>query len=195
MMSELTRTAYSARLEIPFSSLFNEGRGLGLVSPFVHTWEAVDGTSVLVRPIAPDDFERERDFVESLSPRTAYQRLMSPRKPMDDELKRWTDIDRTREGALVATVSDGAEEQLIGVVRYVMESPASDAEFAIVISDAWQGKGLGAHLVSALIDLARRSGVRRIFGTTLSENKAMLQLGRRLGFKLSREPGAAIVTT
>ncbi|OUM03854.1 hypothetical protein A8M77_04740 [Variovorax sp. JS1663] len=160
----------------------------------VHTWEARNGTSVLVRPIEPGDFERERDFVNGLSPQTGYQRLMNPRKPSTAELERWTRVDRAHEGVLVATVSEGGPEQQIGVARYAMESEDGEAEFAIVIADAWQGTGVGHHLLASLIELARQSGVRRVFGTTLSENRAMLGLARRLGFRQSRVPGAAIYT-
>jgi RimJ/RimL family protein N-acetyltransferase len=160
----------------------------------VGIWKAKHDTSVIVRPIEPGDFERERRFVDGLSPRAGYQRLMSPRKPSDAELRRWTDIDPTREGALVAIASSDGEARQIGVARYAMESQAAEAEFAIVLSDDWQGRGLGAYLLSCLIELARRSGVRRLFGTTLSENQGMLALARRLGFKMSRERGSAFVT-
>ena len=166
----------------------------GLPDAGFHTWEARDGTPVLVRPIEPSDLELEREFVDRLSPQTGYQRLLNPRKPSTDELQRWTRIDRAREGALIATASLGGRLQQIGVARYVMEAADGDAEFAIVIADAWQGTGLGAHLLSALIELARESGVRRLSGTTLSENKAMLGLARRLGFKRSRQAGAAMYT-
>jgi len=156
------------------------------------SWGA--GAPIHLRPIEPDDFEREREFVEGLSPRTSYQRLMSPRKPTTDELFRWTHIDRSREGAVVATVIvDGCERQ-IGVARYVMEGAHGEAEFAIVVADEWQGQGLGAQLLSALIELAKQSGVRRLFGNTLSENRAMRSLGSRFGFRQSRQPGEAIVT-
>jgi len=159
-----------------------------------HTWEARDGTPVLVRPIEPGDFELEREFVDGLSRQTGYQRLMNPRKPSTAELQRWTRIDRAREGALIATVThDGAERQ-IGVARYVMEAGDDEAEFAIAIADAWQGTGVGRHLLTSLIELARESGVRRVFGTTFSENLAMLGLARRLGFRRSLMPGAAIYT-
>lgn len=152
-------------------------------------------SSVLVRPIEPGDFERERRFLDGVSPQTGYQRLMSPRTPSDDEVRRWTNIDPAREGALVAIVSSAGEERMIGVARYAMEEGAEDeAEFAIIISDDWHGRGLGRRLLSALIDLARQSGVRRLVGTTLSENKAMLALARRLGFSLSRERGSAFIT-
>jgi len=151
--------------------------------------------SVLVRPIEPGDFERERRFVDGVSPRTGYQRLMSPRRPSDDEVRRWTNIDPAREGALVAIVSSAGEERMIGVARYAMDEGADEAEFAIVLSDDWQGMGLGRRLLSELMEVARHSGVRRLFGTTFSENKAMLALARRLGFTMSREQGAAIDTT
>ena len=157
-------------------------------------WKAKDGTCVRVRPIEPGDLELERRFVDDLSPQAGYQRLMSSRRPSDEELRRWTHIDPSREGALVAIVSSAGAERLIGVVRYAMDKGTDAAEFAIVISDDWHGKGLGGKLLSALIDLARQSGVRRVFGTTLSENNAMLCLSRRLGFKLSREQGSAFVT-
>jgi len=159
-----------------------------------HVWIAEDGTLVLLRPIEPSDFEIERDFVGRLSRHAAYQRLMSARTPTHAELRRWTHIDREREGAVIATVFVDGREQQIGVARYAMDGGNAGAEFAIVLSDTWQGKGLGAQLLSRLIDLARQSGVRQLFGSTLSENSAMLALGRRLGFKLSRVAGAAIIT-
>ena len=129
-----------------------------------------------------------------LSRDTSYQRLMSARTPTEAELRRWTDIDREREGAMIATVFVGGREKQIGVARYVIESGDDRAEFAIVLNDAWQGSGLGRQLMSALIDLARHSGIRQLFGTTFSENAAMLALARRLGFKPSRVPGAGFLT-
>ena len=160
----------------------------------MHTWTGADGTSVVVRPIEPDDFEREREFVAGLSRHTRYQRLMSARTPQVAELQRWTRIDPEREGALIATVNSDGRERQIGVARYAMDDVDDEADFAIVIGDAWQGKGLGPHLLSALIDRARRSGLRRLYGTTFSENNAMRSLARRLGFKLSLEPGTAFLT-
>jgi acetyltransferase len=206
----------TALLHKPQASLAGRGDGMALglaVATFVsppgislpprpsrpperpmHTWAAADGTSVLVRPIEPDDFELEREFVAGLSRRTRYQRLMSARTPQVAELHRWTRIDAEREGALIATVDSDGHERQIGVARYAMDDVEDEAEFAIVIDDAWQGRGLGAHLLSALIDLARRSGLRRVYGTTFSENKAMLGLARHLGFRLSLEPGAGFLT-
>jgi len=164
-------------------------------APAYRRWcEAKDGTEVLLRPIGPGDFQRESDFVNGLSRSTSYLRLMSGRHPSADEVRRWTEIDWRHEGALIATVRiDGVERQ-IGVARYVAQPGESEAEIAIVISDAWQGKGLGIPLLASLIELARQAGMTRLFGSTLSENDAMIALARRVGFRLFRQRGAAFLT-
>jgi RimJ/RimL family protein N-acetyltransferase len=172
----------------------NTAANASRISPCQHVWFARDGSPVLFRAIEPSDLELEREFVGSLSRHTSYQRLMSGRTPTAAELQRWTDIDREREGAIIATTSIAGRERQVGVARYAMDSGEDEAEFAIVLGDAWQGRGLGTHLLSSLIDSARLAGVRRLFGTTLSGNAAMLKLGRRLAFKLSRVAGAGYIT-
>lgn len=160
-----------------------------------HVREARDGTPVLLRAVERSDLDIERDLVNRLSSRSRYMRLMSARKPTEDEMMRWTRIDRSREGAVMATIRADGRERLIGVARYAMNDGETDVvECAIVIDDAWQRQGLGRALMSSLIDLAGRSGMRRMVGTMLSENAAMTGLARSLGFSLSREPGAAFVT-
>ncbi len=159
------------------------------------SWTAPDGRPVTIRPIRAADFELERAFVDGLSPATGYQRLMSTRRPSDEEVRHFTDIDPKRELALIAvTVADGKERQ-VGVARYVKDEHTPDeAEFAIVLSDAWQRCGLGAKLLASLIDAARRNGVRRLVATTLSANSGMLALARRMGFRLALNPTSAAIT-
>ncbi|GAA4359660.1 hypothetical protein GCM10023165_56010 [Variovorax defluvii] len=160
----------------------------------LRTWEARTGHVVRVRPITSADFELERDFVHGLSRKAGYQRLMNPRTPSLDELRRWTDIDPAREDALIATTLTNGAERQIGVARYALEAGDGDADFAIVVADAWQGNGVGRQLLACLIERARDAGVRRLVGTTLSENRGMLALAQSLGFKRARMPGAAIYT-
>ena len=160
----------------------------------VETWSAADGTLVTIRPISAADLSLEREFVDGLSSATGYQRLMSARRPSLDELKRWTDIDPEHECALIATTGIGAAVRQIAVARYVRESSGRGAEFAVVIGDDWQGRGLGTQLLSALVRHAKRQGVRRLFSTTLSTNTAMLALARRLGFRSAADPRSATIT-
>lgn len=113
-------------------------QALHFASPTSHAWIARDGAVVAIRPIRQADFDLEEEFVHGLSASTGYQRLMSARKPSQEELRRWTDIDHDREMALVATVTVGGRERQIGVARYVVESSPREAEAAIVLSDEWQ---------------------------------------------------------
>lgn len=149
---------------------------------------------IRLRPIRAEDFALEKAFVDELSPATGYQRFMSTRRLSTDEIRRLTDIDREREAALIATTTVDGRERQIGVARYVKVSE-SEAEFAIVLADAWQRRGLGAKLLATLISTARYRGVRRLVGTTFSENSGMLALARRLDFTLARHPDTATVTT
>jgi acetyltransferase len=146
------------------------------------TWTAPDGTQVTLRPIELGDLALEQAFVTGLSAATGYKRLLSTRRPSHEEIKRFTDIDPEREYAVIATIIHNGAERQIGVARYVMLDRSDEAEFAIVLSDDWQGRGLGRALLSSLIAEAKRRGVLRLVGMTMSENDGMLALARRLGF-------------
>lgn len=145
-----------------------------------------DPELVTIRPIRPDDRERERRFLANLSRESLYQRLLGARnKLLPGELDRLVDFDRSREAALIATIrSQGAEEQL-GVTRYVRIDGGAQAEFAIVVTDAWQRHGLGERLLRCLIATARVQGIETLVGMTFATNKPMLDLARKLGFGVS----------
>ena len=163
--------------------------------PKPETWTAPSGATVTIRPIRAADFELEKAFVSGLSPATGYQRLMSARRPSDDELRRFTDIDYEHELALIATVIMDGKERQVGVARYVKdERSPGEAEFAIVLADDWQRGGLGTKLLGSLVDAARIRGVHRLVATTQSTNSGMLALARRLGFRLAPNPASAAIT-
>ena len=165
--------------------------GVGAVS--AELWSPLNGPPVTIRPIVAEDLARMRSFVQRLSAETGFQRLMSPRKPTEEELRRWTFVDGVREVALVATVREDTGERLAGVVRYVREdaNANAEAEFAMVLADDWQRRGLGKELLRRLIACARQQGVMRLVGMTLSTNLAMRSLAKRLGFRSRRSPESA----
>jgi acetyltransferase len=163
-------------------------------APVEQPWYGSGDAKLAIRQIRAADYPPMQAFVRTLSRETAYKRLMSTRTPSDDELRRWTDIDPSRECAWVALGSTPEGEQLVGVARYAMESP-DQADFAIVLADAWQGRGLGRELLTRLVTTARERGVRTLSGTTLSENLGMQSLARRVGFRARRTAGAAFYTT
>ncbi len=156
------------------------------------TWAAADGTVVTIRPIRREDLVLEQEFVSALSASSGYRRL-STRRPSLEELRRFTDVDNEREVALIATILLEGRERQIGVARYVKESPP-DAEFAIVLSDDWQARGLGTRLLTSLLAAAKAHDVRRLVGTTQADNGGMLALARKLGFKAESDPRLAMIT-
>jgi acetyltransferase len=149
---------------------------------------------VQIRPIQCGDLELERRFVEGLSARTGYLRLLSGRQPTLAELERWTDIDPAREIAIIAVAAEGGTEQQLGVARCVLDDDEPTRwDFAIVVGDAWQAKGLGETLLRRLVRCADEAGVPALSSIVLAENRRMLTLAHRLGFTVRREPGGATV--
>lgn len=100
-------------------------------------------------------------------------------------------VDFSRDMALAATAMlDG--ETLLGVARYVRDRDNHAAEFALVVADSWQGRGIGARLMAKLIEAARGRGVKRLYGDILATNRPMLALARKLGFELGRHEDPTI---
>jgi acetyltransferase len=77
--------------------------------------------------------------------------------------------------------ADGAEQQ-IAVARYITLPDEETCEFAIVVSDEWQGKGIARQLFRHLIEVARQRRLKVMTGITLRENSRMIDLSRSLGF-------------
>jgi acetyltransferase len=154
-----------------------------------------DGFGLRIRPISPLDRRRHWRFLCSLSLQTRYQRLLSARGLLPGELQRMVEIDYLREMALVAVADFDGEERELGVARYVREDAddpgaalATAAEFAIVVADDWQRRGIGALLLHRLRQVAEDAGIRQLAGLTLATNTRMIKLARRMGFEISREP-------
>jgi acetyltransferase len=147
---------------------------------------------IRIRPIRPSDLELERRFVYGLSARSRYLRLLSGRQLQPGELERWANIDPSREIALVALVGEGDDEEEVGLAQCVVDDAAAGRwDFAIVVADAWQGRGVGRALLLRLAEAARDAGVRTLSGITLAENHGMVMLARKLGYVVRREDGDA----
>jgi len=145
--------------------------------------------TVLLRPIRPEDAQAESRFVSRLSPETMYLRFHAPlRELTTDRLIRFTQIDYDREIAFVAVDATGGEEEIRGVARYTRMPDGFSCEFGIVIEDAWQGRGLGHALMTALEETARSRGLTEIIGYVLKDNPGMSKLMRGRGYIASSMP-------
>ena len=155
-------------------------------SDLTESFEPVIGTAVTLRPLRREDRDIESAFVQGLAAETRYNRLLGGAIVITPEyIERLVNVDYSRDMALAATAMLD-EETLIGVARYVRDKQGDAAEFAIVISDAWQARGVGRRVMEKLIQIARNRGVRRLYGDVLATNRGMLDFVRRLGFDLDR---------
>jgi acetyltransferase len=159
---------------------------------YVETWTLRDGAPATVRPILPEDEPLLVQFHGTLSDRSVYLRYFGPmtlaRRTEHERLTRMCFIDYDREMALVVERDDpetGARA-IIGVGRLIKLAGRNEAEWAILVSDAYQGQGIGSELLRRLIVVARDEHLSRISAEILPENRGMLRVAETLGFHVRR---------
>src|SRR5512146_176137 len=149
----------------------------------ISQWQLADGTDITIRPIRPEDADIEIRFVHDLSEESKYFRFMNSMQELTENMQlRFTQIDYSREMALVAVTEEQGREVELGVTRYAINPDGDTCEFALVVADNMQGKGLGQKLMVSLMEAARANGLSVIEGEVLSNNHNMLKLMTRLGF-------------
>ena len=162
------------------------------------TWTLADGERLTLRHIAPTDAAREQAFVHGLSPESSYLRFHGTIKDLSKkDLEKFTNPDSRNAVALIVLCSGETGEEEIGVARYVIDPDGANCEFAIVVADTWQKRGIGTRLMNALIKHLQASGVKRISGSVLKRNSAMLNFIKRLGFAetdIPDDPSILLVT-
>ena len=145
-----------------------------------------DGTAVAIRSIRPDDEPAMVHFHESLSDQSVYLRYFHPLKlgvrVAHERLERICHVDPAHEMVLVAERAGPTGGDIVAVGRLTRQQAGRDAEFAIVVSDAAQGQGLGTEMLTRLVAGGRQAGLARITGEILPENRAMQAVCERIGF-------------
>lgn len=130
-----------------------------------------DGTPVELLAMDPSDEPRLLRFHGTLSADTTYLRYFSPHPTLSpDELHRFTHVDHRDREAVVAL----ADDEIVGVARFDRIDNGPEAEVAFVVSDPWQGRGLGTALFQHLVGRAVAAGVERFTAETLPRNRRML---------------------
>jgi len=160
---------------------------------YIGPWKMRRGPEVMIRPIRPEDEPLMVKFHRTLSERSVYLRYFIPLK-LDqriahERLSRLCFVDYDRDIALVAEHHDAAgERHILGVGRLTKLHGANEAEFALLISDQWQGKGLGTELLRRLVKIASDEELDHLTGTVLADNHEMQHVARKMGFTLRRYP-------
>jgi len=163
-----------------------------VISPYPDEYESQavtkSGMSIFIRPIKPEDAALLQELWSTLSPRTLYYRFTRHKMELTpDLLTSFTQIDYDREIALVALDRPGGKERMLAVARLIGAPETNLAEFAVVVGDPWQGLGVGAQLMIRLIAIAAKRRNKLFWGLVLSENRAMLELARRVGCSVLTE--------
>jgi acetyltransferase len=179
--------AADARVIVDFRPLTTDRYTHMAIYPYpaylVQQWQLPDGTDITVRPIRPEDADIEQEFVRSLSDEAKYFRFMDTIHELSQvQLVRFTQIDYDREMALIAVIERDGKEMQVGVARYATNPDGESCEFAVVVGDDWNHKGIGHKLMAALMEAARAKGLKNMEGEVLAGNRNMLNLAARLGF-------------
>jgi acetate---CoA ligase (ADP-forming) len=154
-----------------------------------------DGSTIHLRPIRSDDKQRMLEMWDRTSAESRRMRFHGLFHLDENNVGRFTDLDPGTQLALVATRGRGQREMIIGVARYEREPDAPEhAEFAALVEDAYQGRGVGTLLIRHLAQIAIEAGIRKLTGDILSDNARMLNLIRDLGleYQSDRDPGGVV---
>lgn len=154
---------------------------------YVREWKAPSGEAFTIRPIRPEDEPELVRFHERLSEQSVYLRYAGVAKlsqrTAHDRLARICFNDYDREMALVAE----HQGRIDGVARLTKRFGTGDGEFALLVSDDRQRKGLGTELLGRLVEIGADEGLDRITADILRENGAMQRVARKLGFEITSD--------
>jgi len=199
VVSSETMIALDARMVLYPGTVKDEQLPTPAIRPYptqyVTKWHLKDRQSVTIRPIRPEDEPLVAKFHETLSEQSVYYRYFSHLKLADrirhERLTRICFNDYDREIALVAVREHrNKAHEIIGIGRMSRITGVNEAEFALLISDHWQGKGLGSELLQLLARFARDEKLDRILGHILPDNARMLQTCQNCGFDVQFDKAA-----
>jgi GNAT superfamily N-acetyltransferase len=159
------------------------------VTPIGFAFPLADGKRVFLRPGGPCDRDRIREGLTRLSSFSRYLRFFTGVTELSEQqLKYLTEIDQVDHVAWCALDPDEPNMPGLGLGRFVRDArQPSVAEFAIVVVDAYHGRGLGRVLLAVLYLLARQRGINTLRGLVLPENQRMIRWLDQLGASLTSD--------
>ncbi|CAN3130547.1 GNAT family N-acetyltransferase [Mycobacterium sp. smrl_JER01] len=152
-----------------------------------------DGSVLYLRPVLPGDVERTANGPVEFSNETLYRRFQSVRTPSKSLLAYLFEVDYLDHFVFVMT--EGPDGPVVADVRFVrdMNNP-QEAEIAFIVGDAYQGRGIGTFMMSAISVAAGYDGVQRFTARVLSDNYAMRSILDRYGAAWHRDDLGVVVT-
>lgn len=161
---------------------------------FVRPAQLNDGTRITLRPIRPEDEPIWMDLLASCSRETIYMRFRYMFHWESHEVAtRYCYIDYDREIAIVAEHEKDGKRRLMGVGRLVCEPGNETGEYAVLVADEWQNKGLGGILTDFCVEIARRWNLKSIVAQTTTDNSRMITLFKNREFTLENESSGSLL--
>jgi acetyltransferase len=149
---------------------------------YITPWRLSDGTEVLLRPVRPEDEPLEHEMFMTLSEESLRGRYYQAVRNISHMMHvRACNIDYDREMAIVAELRENGKRRLIGIGSFEIEPDFRKCEFAIMVHDEFQGRGLAYKLLDVLIGIAREKNLEEFYGYIELKNKKMVQLCEKLG--------------
>jgi acetyltransferase len=156
---------------------------------YIMPWTTPDGLTVLLRPIKPEDAPLVAEMHESVSEEAFRGRFFqSARNASPGMHIRQCSIDYDREMGIIAETRERDKRKIIGIGTLGADLGQKSGEYAVLIHDDYQARGLGYKLVDMLIGIAQEKGLEEIYGFVLKTNRRMLEVCRKLGFTVEGLP-------
>ncbi len=162
-------------------------------SQYIKEFTNREGIEFTLRPIRPEDEPKMVAFHEKLSEQSVYLRYFRAfnleQRTEHERLTRICYVDYDRSIALVVETADPAtgEQEIVAAGRLTRLQNPEEAEFAILVRDDFQRRGVGTQLLQGLLDIGRQEGIRRVVAWMLPENRGMIEISEKLGFTMGRE--------
>jgi RimJ/RimL family protein N-acetyltransferase/AcrR family transcriptional regulator len=163
--AERTRASALLRLSEAIASLTG-------TSPFGWVEPITDGT-VWIRLATPEDADAVAGMHERCSEQSRYQRYFSAVEWRDVQLRQLSGGHR---GATLVVLNE--DDTIIGLGNIFPDEPGDyrAAEIALIVEDAYQGRGVGRRLLKRMLDLASHLGFAEVVAIVLANNGGMLHL-------------------
>lgn len=169
--------------QVPFLS---QGTYFATEYECAESFKGPDGiVTVNFRLIRPDDADRIRDLFYDLSEESIYFRFLTPLKSLRRQtLQDFYNVDQSRDISIVAVVKPrqaGETERIIGAGRYLLNRSTNEAEFALLIQDEYQNRGIGSFMFAHLMRIAKSKGVKAFIAYVHPRNQPMIRFLHKTG--------------
>jgi acetyltransferase len=160
-----------------------------VISPYpekyISLWKLRDGRTVILRPIKPEDEPLWLEMFHNFSQESLHFRLFQTIvQPAHEYSVRYCNIDYDRELAIVAETEEGGKRKMLGVVRLNLAPSEKTGEISFIVTDTWQGQGLGSKMVDYMIEISKDKKLETINAIMLPDNYKAIKLLREMGFRI-----------